>query len=199
MEDVKFREVKGEIRILGIDDAPFSFKSREKVPLIGTIFRGGDYIEGVLKTEVEVDGDNATERISEMVNSSKHKQQIRIIMLDGITVGGFNVVDIKELFENTGVPIIVVTRRMPDTESVRRAIENFDDKDDKLKALNSAGEIHTVDVNSGRVYIHMCGVALDDAKKIVKISVRRGLIPEPIRVSHLIATAVVKGESRGRA
>ncbi len=199
MEEVKFREVKGEIRILGIDDAPFSFKSRDKVPLIGTVFRGGDYIEGVLKTEVEVDGGDATDRISEMVNSSKHKQQIRIIMLDGITVGGFNVVDIKELFENTGVPIIVVTRRMPDMESVRKAIEIFDDKDDKLKALNSAGEIHAVDVNSGRVYIHMCGVALDDAKKIVKLSVRRGLIPEPIRVSHLIATAVVKGESRGRA
>lgn len=199
MEEVRFREVKGEIRILGIDDAPFSFKSREKIPLIGTVFRGGDYIEGVLKTEITVDGDDATDRISEMVNTSRHKQQIRVIMLDGITVGGFNIVDLKELFDNTGIPIIVVTRKMPDLASIKKAIENFKDKEEKLKALNSAGEIYKVDVNSGRVYIHPWGVDLDDAKKIVKLSVRRGFIPEPIRVAHLIASAIVKGESRGRA
>ncbi len=199
MEEVRFREVKGEIRILGIDDAPFSFKSREKIPLIGTVFRGGDYIEGVLKTEITVDGDDATDRISEMVNTSRHKQQIRVIMLDGITVGGFNIVDLKELFDNTGIPIIVVTRKMPDLAAVKKAIENFKDKEEKLKALNSAGEIYKVDVNSGCVYIHPCGVDLADAKKIVKLSVRRGFIPEPIRVAHLIASAIVKGESRGRA
>ncbi len=199
MEEVRFREVKGEIRILGIDDAPFSFKSREKIPLIGTVFRGGDYIEGVLKTEITVDGDDATDRISEMVNTSRHKQQIRVIMLDGITVGGFNIVDLKELFDNTGIPIIVVTRKMPDLASIKKAIENFKDKEEKLKALSSAGEIYKVDVNSGCVYIHPLGVDLDDAKKIVKLSVRRGFIPEPIRVAHLIASAIVKGESRGRA
>lgn len=199
MEEVRFREVKGEIRILGIDDAPFSFKSREKIPLIGTVFRGGDYIEGVLKTEITVDGDDATDRISEMVNTSRHKQQIRVIMLDGITVGGFNIVDLKELFDNTGIPIIVVTRKMPDLAAVKKAIENFKDKEEKLKALNSAGEIYKVDVNSGCVYIHPWGVDLVDAKKIVKLSVRRGFIPEPIRVAHLIASAIVKGESRGRA
>lgn len=199
MEEVRFREVKGEIRILGIDDAPFSFKSREKIPLIGTIFRGGDYIEGVLKTEITVDGDDATDRISEMVNISRHKQQIRVIMLDGITVGGFNIVDLKELFDNTGIPIIVVTRKMPDLAAVKKAIENFKDKEEKLKALSNAGEIHKVDVNSGCVYIHPWGVDLGDAEKIVKLSVKRGFIPEPIRVAHLIASAIVKGESRGRA
>ncbi|MFQ5887400.1 MAG: DUF99 family protein [Candidatus Hydrothermarchaeales archaeon] len=198
MEEVRFREVKGEIRILGIDDAPFRFKSREKVPLIGTIFRGGDYIEGVLKTEITVDGSDATDHISEMVNSSRHKQQIRVIMLDGITVGGFNIVDLKRLFKNTGIPIIVVTRKMPDMTSVKKAIENFEDRDEKLMALESAGEIHKVRVNSGKVYIHPIGVGLEDAKKIVKLSVRRGFIPEPIRVAHLIASAIVKGESRGR-
>lgn len=199
MEGVRFREVKDEIRILGIDDGPFRIRSHDKIPLIGTIFRGGDYIEGVLKTEIEVDGSDATDCISEMVNSSRHKQQIRVIMLDGITVGGFNIIDIKKLFENTGIPIIVVTRKMPDKDAVKKAIENFKDKDEKLKALDSAGEIHKIDLNSGSVFIHLCGVSLADANKIIKLSVIRGLIPEPIRVSHLIASAIVKGESIGRA
>ncbi|MFQ6136332.1 MAG: DUF99 family protein [Candidatus Hydrothermarchaeales archaeon] len=199
MDEVKFREIKGEIRVLGIDDAPFKFKSREKVPLVGTVFRGGEYIEGVLKTEITSDGNDATERIAQMINSSRHREQIRVMMLDGITVGGFNIIDLKKLFDETHIPIIVVTRRLPDLGSVMSAIENFEDKDEKLRALNSAGEIHEVKLDSGKVFIHACGIGLEDAKKVIRLSVKRGLIPEPIRVAHLIASAMVKGESKGRA
>ena len=37
-------------------------------------------------------------------------------MLDGITYGGFNVVDIEELYRETGLPVIVIMRSCPDFE-----------------------------------------------------------------------------------
>ena len=42
--------VKKEIRVIGIDDSPFKKFSRQKILVIGTIFRGGNWLDGVLST-----------------------------------------------------------------------------------------------------------------------------------------------------
>ena len=39
----------------------------------------------------------------------------------------------------------------------------------------------------------------EEARQIIKIAATRGLMPEPIRLAHLIASGIVEGESRGRA
>jgi len=103
--------IKEEIRILGIDDGPFTRNDKEVI-VIGVIFRGGEFLDGVLRTYVAVDGLDATERLSKMINSSKHKQQLKVIMLDGITLGGFNIVDIKKLYSEVKIPIIVINRKL---------------------------------------------------------------------------------------
>ena len=130
---VKRMAVKKEMRILGIDDAPFNkFQNPMWIPglqkvtnkllrrfmkgktiIIGTFFRGGSSLDGVISTKITVDGDDSTENIVKMVNESKFKPQLKLLMLDGIAVGGFNVIDIEELNKKTGLPIIVVIRTHP--------------------------------------------------------------------------------------
>src|SRR3989344_402165 len=105
---------KKEIRVIGIDDAPFRKFSKGKVFVIGTVFRGGTLLDGILSTKVNVDGSNSTKKIIEMVNKSKFKPQLRCIFLDGIAVGGFNIIDIQELNKQTKLPVIVVIRKKPD-------------------------------------------------------------------------------------
>jgi len=105
--------LKSEIRILGFDDGAFIPKSKASVPVIGVIFRGGKFLDGALKTEVKVDGKDATEKIIKLINSTRHKKQLKVIMFDGITLGGFNVVDIKDIYEKTGLPLIVINRKIP--------------------------------------------------------------------------------------
>ena len=86
--------VKKQIRVLGIDDAHFDkFKDKETL-IIGAFFRGGEFIDGIVSTRVMVDGSDSTKKITEMVKNSKFYPQIRAIMLDGIAVGGFNIVDV---------------------------------------------------------------------------------------------------------
>jgi len=199
VENVTFREVKGEIRVLGIDDAPFKFKGGEKVPLIGVVFRGGDYLEGVLKTEIQSDGEDATDMIVGMVNASRHREQLRIIMLDGVTFGGFNVADIRRIFEETGLPVITVTRKKPDMPAVKEALKHLPNWEERYGAIKNAGEIHELHIGSKSIFIQACGIGVGDAEKVVKLSLRRGLIPEPVRVAHLIASGITKGESKGRA
>ena len=106
------KKIKKEIRILGVDDAPFDKKDKECL-VVATVFRGGDFLDGLLSCKVEVDGSNATKKLVKLINKSKHKQQLKVIMLDGIALGGFNIIDIKELNKKTKLPVIVLMRHLP--------------------------------------------------------------------------------------
>lgn len=191
--------IKQEIRVLGFDDSPFDKNSSSLVPVIGVIFRGGKFLDGVLKTEVKVDGLDATEKIVKLISSSRHKQQLKVIMFDGITLAGFNLVDIKEINEKTSLPVIVINRKIPNLEKVKNALKNFDDFEKRWEIVLRAGKIKECKVKNKKIYYQAFGLEDEEAKKIINITSTRSLIPEPLRVAHLIATAIVRGESYGRA
>lgn len=185
--------LKKQIRILGIDDVHFDkFKDKETL-LIGTFFRGGEFIDGIITTKIMVDGSDSTKKIIEMTKKSKFYSQIRAIMLDGIAVGGLNVVDIKRLNENTRIPVIVVIRKYPDIKEMEQALIKTRKKA-KINLLRKAGPIH----KAGNIFIQFAGTELETAKQIIKIASTHSFIPEPVRAAHLIASGISFGESRGK-
>ena len=68
------RTIKSEIRIVGFDDGPFTPRSKGNAIVVGVVYRGGNFLDGILKTEVEIDGLNATETLVDVVNKTKHKE-----------------------------------------------------------------------------------------------------------------------------
>ena len=194
----KFRKIKKEIRILAWDDGPFEFKSKGKDILVGVIFRGGQFLDGLLKTEIDIDGLDATEKIIEKTLKTKHKD-LRIIMLDGITFAGFNIVDIKEIYKKTNLPVIVVNRKKPDFEKFISSLKQLSEPKKRLKCVENAGHVYWVKVKNKKVCFQCSGIEIEDARKIIKETSTMSLIPEPLRVAHLIATGFVLGESVGRA
>ena len=194
----KFRNIKREIRILGIDDSPFPAHTTQPVMIIGTVFRAGEWLDGVLRTFIQGDGRDATPKIIDMVNSTRHKDQLGVIMLDGITFGGFNVINIQKIFKSTGIPVIVIMRKYPDFAKIKKALERFKDCEERWKDIKVAGEVYKIE-NKEDIYIQINGIELKDAEEIIKLSTTRSAIPEPVRVAHLIAAGVVTGESKGNA
>ena len=189
---------KQDVRTIGIDDGPFTFRNRSVV-VVGVVVRGKSYIEGVLKGRATVDGSDATEVLKRMINGSRFVDQIRIVMLDGISLGGFNVIDMDDLAETMGKPVISITRDQPDEEKVRKAlIKNFDDWEKRLELIERH---HLVEVRTeyNPIYIKFCGINEREAITAVKDSIIRGCIPEQIRLAHMIASAFVLGESKGSA
>jgi uncharacterized protein len=186
--------LKKEMRVIGIDDAPFTKFTRGKTLVVGTVFRGGSFLDGILSTKVNVDGNNATKKITEMINKSKFKPQLQCIFLDGIAVGGFNIIDIKELNKKTGLPVMTIIRRKPDIGNIKSILINLNKKS-KIKLLEKAGSV----VKMGKIYAQLNGLNIETAREILKITCTRSLIPEPIRIAHLIASGITFGESRGKA
>lgn len=188
---------------MGIDDGSFESHNQKKTCLVGVVMRGGEWVDGIIVDDIEIDGMDSTRTIIDMIEQSRHKEQLRVVLTSGITFGGFNVLDIQGMFEETGLPVIVVSREKPDMDSVREALQNLPEWEKKWEILNSAGEITNVEVEdpSGQkrtIYIQVKGIKKKDAKEIVSMATTRSSIPEPIRLAHLIATGISRGESVGR-
>ena len=186
--------MKKEIRVLGIDDAPFNKFKDKKTLLIGVFFRGGNFLDGVVSTSVSVDGTDSTTKMINLVKKTKLRPQLQFIMLDGIAVGGFNVVDITRLSKRTRLPVIVVMRKYPEITKMKRVLKRLK-MEKKIQLLEKAGEIHKV----GKIHVQLAGCTLEKAKEILKITCTRSYVPEPIRVAHIMASGVTFGESRGKA
>ena len=190
--------MKTQIRVLGIDDAPFSF-SDKYVNVIGVIMRGGGYLEGVLKNQIHIDGLDATQSIKEMIENSRYMFQLKAIMIDGIALGGFNIVDIDKLNAETKIPVITITRDYPNFEKIKVALQkNFNDWETRWDIL-SQGELKKIKTAHNPIYVKTAGIPLRQAEEIIKISTIRGVLPEPIRMAHLIASGITTGGSHGKA
>ena len=135
-----------------------------------------------------------TSKLIKAVNKSKFKPQLQCILLDGIAFGGFNIIDIKELNKKTKLPVIVVIRRKPDINNIKRVLNKLK-MSKKIKLIEKAGEVKKI----GNIYCQLAGLNVQKAKEILKIACTRSFLPEPIRVAHLMAAGVAKGESKGNA
>jgi len=190
----KFRVIKPEIRVLGVDDGVFTPHVKGLVPVVGVVFRGGYWLDGVMHTKIEIDGFDATEKIASMIINSPHHKQLRVIMLNGITFAGFNVVNIKELSKEVKLPVIAVTREQPNFTEIREALKNLPESEERWKAIQSAEKMFEVSTRSEneKVYMQTSGILEEDARKILQLTSTRSSVPEALRVAHLIASGISK-------
>jgi endonuclease V-like protein UPF0215 family len=73
------------------------------------------------------------------------------------------------------------------------------DAERRIKCVENAGPIYSVNVRNKRICFQCYGMKKEDAGEVIKESSTMSLIPEPLRVAHLIATGFVLGESVGHA
>jgi len=179
--------------VIGIDDAPFDRVHRGRVPVVGAVFAGPRF-DGVLIGDVEKDGADAAERIGRMVERSRFLEHVRLVMLQGIALAGFNVVDVFALHDRLKTPVLVVARYTPDMAAIREALlTRIPGGREKWDIIGRLGPMESV----GNVFVQRVGLSLEQAGRVVDQFAIHGNIPEPLRAAHMIATALVTGHSRG--
>lgn len=190
--------LKKEIRLLGFDDGPFDRRTDKKVLVVGVLCRGGERLDGVLSTQLKIDGEEATLSLAHLVNQCKFKSQIHAIFLDGIAFGGFNVVNIKKLSQLTRIPVITVMRDYPHLEEIKLALQQLG-WERRYQLMEQAGPPREMLLPPGNLYFQFSGTEEKTVKELIKLAVTHSLLPESIRLAHLIATGIIDGESRGNA
>ena len=189
--------MKKEIRIIAWVDCSFTFRQKY-VTAVGVVFRGAAFLDGLLSTKIAKDGMDGTVGIAKSVLNSRHYDQLSYIMLNGIPIAGFNVVDIKALNKKTRLPVIAVQRRKPDMKEFMAALRKLNDCKKKLQAVKKAGKFFRFNFHGTEVLYQKAGASNEECEELLRITCIRGNIPEPLRVAHLIASGL-SGESHGRA
>lgn len=180
--------------VVGFDDAPFPHEHRGDVLLVGTVC-ARTRLDGVVSDRVRRDGANATERMVACLERSQFRRQIRLVLLQGIAVAGFNVIDTQALHVALAVPVLVVARRRPKLEALREAVLKVPGGERKWALIEGAGPMEAV----GGVFVQRRGLSLEEASATLSATTLHGNLPEALRLAHLIAGGVTTGASRGRA
>jgi uncharacterized protein len=180
--------------IVGFDDAPFARSHRGNVLVVGAVHSGAR-LEGVLSGRVRRDGANATRTLISMLAGSKFRAHLQLVMLQGIALAGFNVVDVPRLSRELSLPVLVVARRMPDHAAVREALlTRVPGGARKWRLIESLSPMEPL----AGVYVQRVGISAREAEEVIRRTAVHGRIPEPLRTAHLIAGGIGTGQSRGR-
>ncbi len=184
--------MKSNIRTIGIDDAAFQRGKSSKTFVFGVIVRGHNLVEGVLRTDVEIDGMDASDKISKMIIESKFHNQLKAVVLGSATIGAFNIIDLNFLYEQTSLPIITILTQFPKSNEVEEALSHLPDGKKRYKILTSNPLIQEAEfVNqTGRkceVYIQQIGFEdIKIVKNILHITSYSSSIPECLRLADMI-------------
>lgn len=156
--------------------------------------KGSLHIEGILYQLIHVDAPSriVTNALAQMITSSPQSGQIRAILLNGLTFGGFGVVDLEGLYMATKIPIIAVVDRLPNFEKIKDAlIKHFEDGEDRWKVFEKVGAPVPIDLNNRQIYIQFHGLTYEIAYEVVKKATKsQQTQPESLRLAHMIAATI---------
>ncbi|MCK6521501.1 DUF99 family protein [Myxococcota bacterium] len=182
------------LRLVGFDDGPFERAPGARVPVSGVVCRGVR-LDGMVFGWATRDGDDGAEVIASALLSSRFHAQVHGVLLDGVTVGGLNVIDLPALAERLDRPCVAVMRRPPDLAAMRRALAKLPDAEGRLARLERAGVVH----QEGGFVFQVVGESPAATARALAQVTDRGKVPEPLRLAHLINGALTRGESGRRA
>jgi hypothetical protein len=180
--------------VMGIDDGPFDKRADARVPVVGVMMEGAGLVEAVALTEFPLDGDGATEFLATWIGTLRCAATLHGVILGGVTIAGLGIVDVAELARRLGRPVLVVNRKSPANEPLALALgaAGLEARIPLLARLPPARR------TASGLYLAHAGVEPAEAERLLSATLYKALVPEPLRVAHLVAAAIARGESRGR-
>ncbi|MGD0729154.1 MAG: DUF99 family protein [Candidatus Micrarchaeaceae archaeon] len=186
--------MKSGARFIAIASGPISKKLKNnKTILVGIIFRE-NYIEGLLSTRISVDGTDSTNQIIGMINKSRFKDQIRILLFNGIALAGLNIINPNFLEKKLKMKIILLNKRRQNAKELVNALNEFSrihkkDASERIKIVKNYSSVKILKVRhlffQSKLESHYLKNFSDNAF-------------EALRIAHIVASGISSGESKGR-
>lgn len=180
--------------ILGIDDAPFIKDRDQAVPVVAVMMEGAMYVDGVAVNKMKIDDPEATRFLIEWIKSMKWTPSLQGIIFGGVTIAGLGLIQLPVFFQELKIPIITVTRQDTKESTLDTAFEAAG-LTQMIPVLNDNPP--AVEIDEG-LYASFVGATEKEAGKLIRSTLQKSTMPEPLRIAHLIGAALVNGESKGR-
>lgn len=177
--------MKDGIRIAAITSGPL--RKAGRVLLVCAVMRQGT-MEGVLSNSVSVDGDDSSTRIISMIRGSRFRDQVKLVALNGIAIAGLNVIDVERVCKALHVKFTIMTRRRPRKTLLIKALQKGPEHAPEKKSI--------IEGMSKYRLVRRNGLYFQGSLELCKGMPQQ--VFEALRVSHLIASGISKGESSGR-
>ncbi|MFX1313962.1 MAG: DUF99 family protein [Promethearchaeota archaeon] len=176
--------------IIGFDDATFELHSEKKYThLIGVICQGTRMVS-VARKKIMIDGNDATEKLIEMVKQNiKH---VQFIITHSITFGGFNLINLNKIYSETQKPIIALTEKEVDFDSVKIAVQKKFPNTyiHKLNNIVDAGNLYETEIETAgglsKLFFHHKGITVEEVGVLLEKVCIDSKLPESVRMAHLI-------------
>ena len=180
---------KKGIRVLAIAE---SFKKgNPNSVLSGVVMRKDLVVDGVAFENTTIEGDDATEKIISLYKNF-HRNDINFLLLDGLIISMYNIVDGKLIYENIKIPIIAIS--FNNSHGIEGSIKKHFpcNYNEKLKNLRRLGKRDLIILKTNKyLWIRFWGINLEDSIKLLNSFVLQGAVPEPIKLAKLISHAYV--------
>lgn len=181
---------KKGIRVLAIAE---SFKKQKSNSILtGVVMRKDLIIDGIIFGKTTIGGNDATQNIIEMYNNLK-RNDIGFILLDGMIISMFNIIDGEVIHNNIGIPLIIITFK--NSKGIDNTIKRHfpDSYKTRVALLKKLGKRDTILLKTNKyLLIRTWGIKLEDAVKLLNSFLIQGSIPEPIKLAKIIARAYLK-------
>ncbi|MGD2142545.1 MAG: DUF99 family protein, partial [Candidatus Bathyarchaeota archaeon] len=179
--------------LLGVEDGSFDAFNRNNhgYTLLCATTTYEDRITNIRLAKIEVDGFDATDRLVDIMEGIK----VDVVILGGVTFAGFNMIDPKRIHREFDVPVIVYSGKRPDNSAIMDALrKHFPDWKRRWSIVKALGQIHEVNTFAGEppVYFEAIGCEAGWAEIILRNSAIISRIPEPVRVSGLVAKGLTR-------
>ena len=175
-----------DLLVCGIDDGyfPLSFKGRRGYTvLLAACFKNSKLVSVNFDT-ILVDGNDATQKLFKITEKSE------VLLLDGITFGGFNYVN-PETVGNNGFSYIVFYSQMPNVNEVEKALRKHFNDERICIILNTITSLTKLPTRKGEVFV-MSNLPLNEVSEIINFYQFFVKEPEPLRTAHIIASSLSK-------
>ena len=182
---------KKGFRALGISESFVKGVSKESI-LAGVVMRADMKIDGFTFSRATVGGTDATEKILEMYKRLR-RDDINLLLLNGCVISWYNVIDLHRVAEETGLPLICVTYN--ESAGLERYFRELfpEDWEQRVEVYRKNKGRVPVKLFTGHiVYIRYIGMKIEEAREVLDRFTFEGAIPEPLRISRLLARSIVK-------
>jgi len=177
---------KKAIRALGVAE---SFRPSDKrSTLAGVVMRSDLLIDGFAFAEAEVGGEDATASVLRLFRRL-HRDDVNLIILSGCIISRYNIIDVDEVAERTGLPVVCLTYK--ESAGLEGTIRSrFEDPETRVATYRRLRSRSPVLLATGhRVFLRCANIGDEDAKRVLDSFTLQGAVPEPVRVARLLAHA----------